>query len=222
MVTLTGCAVGLGCAAVIAWAVTRGLARYRHTLGPADVVTLFRAALVCIVAALVTDSFLRAPAVGALVGLASVALALDAVDGWIARTTGTVSAFGGRLDGEADAFLILVLSVYVAHAVAPWVLAMGVVRYVFGAAGWVLPWMRGDLPWRHWRKVVTAVTGIVLAVAAARVAGPVPTYAALVVAAGLLGESFGRDVLWLWWHRADVTDSRREVGRSGRMTGASR
>src|SRR4051794_27904713 len=135
MLTLTGCAVALACAAVTAWAVTRGLSRYRHTPGPADVVTLFRAALVCGAAAFVADSFVRPPAVEALVTLAVVALVLDAVDGWIARTTGTVSAFGGRLDGEVDAFLILVLSVYVAHTVAFWVLAMGVVRYVFGAAG---------------------------------------------------------------------------------------
>jgi phosphatidylglycerophosphate synthase len=222
MVTLTGCAVGLGCAAVGGWAVTRGLVRYRHTPGPADLVTLFRAVLVCAAAALVVDSFLRPPEVGALVVLAVVALVLDAVDGWIARTTGTVSAFGARLDGEVDAFLILVLSVYVAHTVAAWVLAMGVVRYVFGAAGWVLPWMRRELPWRHWRKVVTAVTGIVLAVAAAGVAGRPATYAGLVVALALLAESFGRDVLWLWQHRSDQTDVPRAGGRFGRMTGASR
>jgi len=222
MLTVTGLAVGLGCAAVTGWAVTRALSCYRHTPGPADVVTFVRAALVCGAAGLVADSFLRPPAPVPLVALAVVALVLDAVDGWIARATGTVSAFGARLDGEVDAFLILVLSVYVAHTVAWWVLAMGVVRYVFGAAGWVLPWMRRDLPWRHWRKVVTAVTGIVLTVATAGIAGSVPTYAALLVAAVLLGESFGRDVLWLWRHRADGTDHPREGGRSGRMTGVSR
>ena len=47
--------------------------------------------------------------------LAVVALALDAVDGRVARRTGTVSPFGARLDGEADAFLMLVLSVHVAR-----------------------------------------------------------------------------------------------------------
>src|SRR4051794_29632274 len=72
MLTLTGCAVGLGCAAVTGWAVTRGLSRYRHTPGPADVVTLFRASLVCGLAALVADSFLRPPAVGAVTVLAVV------------------------------------------------------------------------------------------------------------------------------------------------------
>ena len=94
---------------------------------------------------------------------------LDAVDGWVARRTGTVTAFGGRFDGEVDAFLILVLSLYVAPAVGWWVLAAGLARYAFAVAGWVLPWMRGRLEYRYWRKVVTAAAGIVLAVAAADV-----------------------------------------------------
>ena len=73
--------------------------------------------------------------VAALVGLAVVALVLDGVDGWVARRTGTVSALGARFDMEVDAFLILVLSVYVAGSVGPWVLAIGAARYAFWAAG---------------------------------------------------------------------------------------
>ena len=70
------------------------------------------------------------------------ALALDAVDGWVARRTGTVSALGARFDMEVDAFLILVLSGYVAPTLGGWVLAIGLMRYAFVAAGWVLPWLR--------------------------------------------------------------------------------
>ena len=43
--------------------------------------------------------------------LSSVALALDGVDGQVARRTRTVSALGARFDMEVDAFLVLVLSV---------------------------------------------------------------------------------------------------------------
>ena len=71
---------------------------------------------------------------------------------------------------EVDAFLILVLSVYVARA-ARRVGAgdrRGALR-ASSAAGWVLPWLRAPLPPRYWRKVVAAVQGIVLAVAAAGV-----------------------------------------------------
>jgi phosphatidylglycerophosphate synthase len=125
----------------------------------------------------------------------------DAADGWVARATGTASAFGARFDGEADAFLILVLSVHVAPVYGWWVLAIGGARYAFGLAGWVWPWLRAPLPFRYWRKVVTAVQGVVLVVAAA---GFVPSgagYIALVAALALLAESFGRDVLWAWRHR---------------------
>ena len=64
-----------------------------------------------------------------LVSLATVALVLDAVDGWVARRTRTTGMFGARFDAEVDAFLILVLSVYVARSVGAWVLAIGVARY---------------------------------------------------------------------------------------------
>ena len=53
-----------------------------------------------------------------LVGLTAVALALDGVDGRVARRTETVTAVGARFDMEVDAFLILVLSVYVAAPAA--------------------------------------------------------------------------------------------------------
>ena len=170
-------------------------------LGPADLVTLLRAVLACALAALVADSFLDQPVVGVLVGLAVLALLTDLVDGRVARRTGTVSPFGARFDGEVDAFLMLVLSVYVADAVHGWVLAIGLARYVFAAAGWVLPWMRAQLPPRYWRKVVTAVQGIVLTMATAAVLPAWLTTTTLVVALALLAESFGRDVLWLWHRR---------------------
>ena len=121
------------------------------------------------VAALVADSFHQPAPVAILVTLAVVALALDAVDGWVARRSGTASALGARFDGEVDAFLILVLSVYVARSAGAWVLAIGAARYAFLAAGWLLPWMREPLPPRYWRKVVAATQGIVLTIAAADV-----------------------------------------------------
>ena len=100
---------------------------------------------------------------------------------------------------------MLVLSVYVARSAGAWVLAIGLVRYLFALAGWVLPWLRGQLPPRYWRKVVTATAGIALMFAAADVAAREATFAALGVALVLLAESFGRDVWWLWRHRTGAT-----------------
>ena len=204
-------AVGLGVAAWLAGtaygvftcvALSRGLhGAGAARLGPADRVTLARAILVGGVAALTVDSMHRPAPTGVLVGLAAVALLLDAVDGQVARRTGTVSALGARFDMEVDAFLLLVLSVHVIPAAGGWALPIGAMRYVFVGAVWVLPWMRGSLPPRYWRKVVAATQGVVLVLASADVL-PRPLLAALLVASlGLLVESFGRDVRWLWRHR---------------------
>ena len=143
-------------------------------------------------------------AVATLVTLASVALALDFVDGWIARRTATQSTLGAKLDGEVDAFLILVLSVEVAPSTGAWVLAIGFARYAFLAAGWALPWLRAPLPQRDWRKTVTAAQGVALVIAAAGVAPSGLSRVLLAVALAMLVESFGRDVWWLWRHRHDA------------------
>jgi phosphatidylglycerophosphate synthase len=191
-------------------AVAGALARYpSHRLGSADWVTLTRATLAVGVAALVADSFARPARAAMLVTLAAVALALDAVDGALARRSRGASALGARLDGEVDAFLILVLSVYVARSAGAWVLAIGAARYAFLAAGWLLPWMREPLPPRYWRKVVAATQGIVLTIAAADVLPRALAQAALIVALALLAESFGRDIWWL--------GVRRHATRCGRM-----
>jgi phosphatidylglycerophosphate synthase len=171
-------------------------------LGPADLVTLTRATLVGGVLALVP----RDGHPTLLVALVVVALAGDFLDGWMARRTGTVTDLGAQFDGEVDAFLILVLCVPVARTQGDWVLIIGAARYAFLVAGAPLPWMRGSLPPRYWRKVVAAIQGIVLGAAL------IPnrwTGLTLVLALGLLTESFGRDVLWLWTHR---TVNRAPVG----------
>src|SRR5947207_6605508 len=110
-----GAVVGAACAITVDAALARGLLRNpAQRLGPAGWVTLGRATLAVGVAALTADSFERNVPVAMLVALAAGALVLDFVDGWVARRTASESALGARLDGEVDAFLILVLSVYVA------------------------------------------------------------------------------------------------------------
>jgi phosphatidylglycerophosphate synthase len=204
----TGWVVGVACAVTMAAALARGLAGGR--LGPASWVTLARATLAVGVAALVADSFTRDTPVALVVALASVALALDAIDGWLARRTGTATALGARFDGEVDAFLILALSVYVAPAVGAWVLAIGAARYLFLAGECLLPWMRAPLPPRRWRRIVAAAQGIVLTVVAAEVLPRALTQALLVAALAALAASVGECVWWLWRRRDAARDQRPE------------
>jgi phosphatidylglycerophosphate synthase len=197
-----GWAVGIVCVVIMNAILARALAYHgAGVLGPAGRVTLTRATLTCGVAALTADSFWRPASVTTLLALTIVALVLDAVDGWLARRTRTVSAFGARFDMEVDAFLILVLSGYVARSTGAWVLAIGAARYAFVVARWLLPWLRATVPPRYWGKVVAAILGIVLTVAAADVLPGYVVAAALVASLALLAESFGREVWWLWRHR---------------------
>jgi phosphatidylglycerophosphate synthase len=190
--------------AVAIWAILSAALRRSGTrsLGPADLVTLARAVLVGGVTALVTDGAAAGTRVLVLVALASVALVLDAVDGHVARRTGTSSPLGARFDMEVDAFLILVLSVYVAMTLGAWVLAIGVMRYAFVAAARVLPWLSSPLPPSFARKTVAALQGVVLVVTGARIIPDPVAAAAVGLALASLVWSFGRDIVWLWQNSA--------------------
>ncbi|HWT33523.1 MAG TPA: CDP-alcohol phosphatidyltransferase family protein [Microbacterium sp.] len=195
---VAGWTTGLGYLLVSSLLLSRGLGRRRTArFGPANAVTATRSMLVGVVTALTAASLMGSAVALLLVPVTSVALALDAVDGAVARRTGTATELGGRFDMEVDAFLLLVLCVYDVRLVGWWVLAIGLMRYAFVVAGWMLPWMDAALPPRYWRKVVTAVCGIALTGVATGLL-PFAGNAALVGAALLLlVESFGRDVVWL-------------------------
>jgi phosphatidylglycerophosphate synthase len=203
---IAGLAAGSAAAALLAAARARSDQPYIH---PADWITLTRAILAAGVAGLVADSFSQPLPITALITLSIIALVLDAVDGQVARRTGTATPLGARLDGEVDAFLILLLSIAVSQTYGAWVLAIGAARYAFLLAGWLIPWLAAPLPPRYWRKFVAAVQGIVLTVAVSgqlnRLVGMVVVAAALL----LLAESFGRDVIWLY--RAGVSERTRRA-----------
>ncbi|SDT40240.1 CDP-alcohol phosphatidyltransferase family protein [Actinoplanes derwentensis] len=183
------------------------------TLGWANSVTLGRAILTGGVTAMIVGSDASPLLIAAV---AAVALAMDGVDGQVARRTGTTSALGARFDMEVDAFLILVLSGAAAIEFGWWALAIGAFRYLFVVASWALPWMNAALPPKFSRKVVAAQQGVMLAVV---VSGLLPTafaVFALAVALASLTWSFGRDIVWL--HQVSrvrqVAGSRRPAPRA--------
>jgi hypothetical protein len=75
-------------------------------------------------------------------------------------------------------------------------------RYAFVAAGRALTWLRAPIPPSRAGKVVAAVQGVVLLVAAAGVLPPVVATGAVAAAFATLVWSFGRSVLWLHRNRA--------------------
>jgi phosphatidylglycerophosphate synthase len=203
---LAGTASGgvLAAAGFVALAVVTGRGLWRHyphdRLGGCNVVTLVRAALIAGVAAVLTQ-----PTQGwALAGVALVALALDGVDGRLARASGLVSDFGARFDMEVDSIfaLVMALIVWLSGTVGVWVLVLGVMRYLWVAAGWVLPWLNGPLPEQVMRRKTVCVIQIAALVALLTpvLTGQAAAGVAAVASAALLW-SFGSDVVWLWRRR---------------------
>lgn len=196
--TVVAWAAGVAYLAVSSLLLSLGLRRRGATrFGAANAVTATRSTLVGVATTLVAASFSSPVMMPLLVSIVACALALDGVDGYVARRTGSESELGARYDMEVDAFLLLVLSVYDARFVGWWVLSIGLMRYAFVAAAWVLPWMRATLPPRYWRKVVTAACGVALTVVATGLLPPSAAVAVALAALALLLESFGRDVIWL-------------------------
>src|SRR2546423_3313791 len=147
---IAGLATGSAATALI---VTARMRSDQPAMFPADWVTLTRALLVAGVAGLVADSFVRPVSIAGLVTLSTVALVLDAVDGQVARRTGTATELGARIDCEVDAFLILLLSIFVSQDYGGWVLAIGAARYALLLAGRLIPWLAAPLPPPDWGQV---------------------------------------------------------------------
>jgi len=203
--SLTALALYLGLAILTAGALAAHLPQRRF--GHANALTLARGAMVVTLA-----GFLAGPIdavlswVAALVGI--VAIALDGVDGWLARRFATASPFGARFDMEVDAFLMLVLGLLLmaTGTVGAWVLLIGLARYLFVAAGWLLPALRAPLPYSERRRAVCVIQGLAMAFALMPI---LPTEAtAATAAAGLLATawSFGTDILYLLRAPAPAAD----------------
>ena len=170
-------------------------------LGAANRITLIRAGSACLIASWVFDPApLGATERWVLAALAGIALLLDGADGWAARREGLVSAFGARFDMETDAFAIAGFAVMVmkAAAVPSWVLAIGALRYLYLAGGWLFPVLRTPPPASLFadrrRKTIAVVQSLAL-IAALPPATPTSWAAATcALALGLLVYSFAADI----------------------------
>ncbi len=164
-------------------------------LGAANLITAVRLALAAILAALLPASITGATA-WVIVSLVFVFAALDGVDGWLARRAGCGSAFGARFDMETDAFGILVLCVLVwLHGKAGvWVIACGLLRYAFVAAGWVWPWMSAPLTPTLRGRAVAVLQFIGLALAISPIVEPGTSHVIAAATLAALTYSFAADV----------------------------
>lgn len=165
--------------------------------GAANAITLFRAGGAALLAAAALSGHASDAAASWGFALISAALlALDGIDGWLARRSGLASAFGARFDMEVDALtgIALALLVWQMDKAGPWVLGLGLMRYAFLGAGWIRPAFAAPLApsWRR-KAVCVAQLGALTLLLAPPLVPPLSSLIA-VVALGLLAWSFARDL----------------------------
>ncbi len=191
---------------IAALLVLRGLPAHHpfSTLGPANAVTLARAALVALLAGLIGERAPGAPALAVAIALA--VIVLDGVDGWLARRTRMASRFGARFDMETDAVLVAVLALLAWQfgKVGAWVLLSGLMRYLFLAAGALIPLLRRPVPSSYRGKSIAVFQMLALVLAVAPFCSAPLATAVAAVALFLLTVSFLLDVAW-WLRRAAAT-----------------
>lgn len=174
--------------------------RMTGPFGPANAITLGRAALIALIAGFAADPpALEATSWWLAAGLATTAWLLDGLDGMVARRRNCASAFGARFDMEVDAVfaLVLVTLLWRADKAGAWVLALGGLRYAFVLAGMIYAPMRQPLPPRERRRLICGLQGAALCLALLPVLPP--AFAAAICGAALLATtvSFALDAAWL-------------------------
>lgn len=199
-VSAPSAALALLCATAPALVAARTLRpRAPGEVTDADLLTLLRhlaAGALATSAVLAVDGALAARS-WPLALLLGAALATDLLDGPVARRSGTAGPVGARIDMEADAVLVLVVSVLAALVVGPWALAIGLMRYAYVAASWIRPALRRPLGVSQARRVIGGAQGLALLTAVVPAVPATVSTGIVATALGLLVVSFGRDVIAL-------------------------
>jgi phosphatidylglycerophosphate synthase len=213
---LVGAAGALGL--VLGWAVAAvgvfsylllaGLVSRHHRgrrFGAANLITLVRGLGMSLIAGLAAQAWLDrldTRGVAVIIGIGTVCISLDGVDGKLARARGEATVFGARFDMEIDAATILVLSIAVSALgfIGWWVLAIGAIRYVYVAASWVVPAFKIPVQVRLSGRIIAVAQGVaLLACLLIGVLGTAPAWLPSLLAAAAftaLTWSFARDIAW--------------------------
>ena len=161
--------------------------------GYANWVTIFRLVLLCLLGFNYQqfDHF-------SLAVLAVFVLSLDGLDGFIARKMSMNSAFGGRLDGETDAWFVLLMGtvVYQLKLADYWILWPGLLRYIFVLSCYLLWKKTLPEPVSYFRKTIAVI--IMAALVSPFILAEKYYFPALVAASGLVTYSFGKSFVFQW------------------------
>lgn len=125
-------------------------------------------------------------------------LLLDGLDGWLARRTGSASAFGAHFDMETDALLILVITqeLWLRGTLGLWILTSGLLHYLYMLYSTLAPRDSSLVPRSNFGRAAFFVLTIGLALAF----GLPNILGALAAAVGTIfvSVSFARSFYWTW------------------------
>lgn len=143
---------------------------------------------------------------------ATVTLCLDGLDGYLARKNQSCSVFGARFDMETDAFLALVITVFLwqSDRTGIWVLGLGLMRYVFVVASYPYAWLQADLYPSMRRKTVCVVQVGALCLMLCPWLSSVQATVVGLMALTCLSYSFAIDILWLFRRKTTMPDSQQQ------------
>ncbi|MFZ5893836.1 MAG: CDP-alcohol phosphatidyltransferase family protein [Myxococcota bacterium] len=176
---------GLAAASSLLTLVWVGRGQYTPSgaFGPANWLTLAR------LGGIVALPWLPAVAMGpALLAF----LALDGLDGFVARKTGASSVFGAHFDMETDAVFVAAtsLELFTRGVLGAWVLLAGGLRYAYVLCLWCWRARRGDAPRSRWGRYAFFV--LVLGLSAPWMLGTAVGAAAAAFGCAVVTLSFAR------------------------------
>jgi phosphatidylglycerophosphate synthase len=136
-------------------------------------------------------------AAGVVVAVLGIAiLALDGLDGWLARRGNLTSEFGAHFDMETDALFVLIMTfeLWHRHQLGGWILISGLLRYAYVLCLALVPPRGADMPRsRFGRHAFTLlVSGLCAAFALPNALGAAAAFAGTAA----VSASFMRSFYW--------------------------
>lgn len=154
--------LALGVWSAIALLIWTTAHNHRHErFGSANYVTLMRAVLATLLASLIpiADAVSSPGWLWLIAITATLTLCMDGLDGYLARKFHLCSDFGARFDMETDAFIGLVITLFIWQSgkVGFWIIGLGTLRYLFVFASIFLASLRAELFPSMRRKAVCVI-----------------------------------------------------------------
>lgn len=203
----SGLIVAIFSYAAVTLFVVAGLSRHapHHRFGLANAITLCRAAFNIVLLTVIAEELLGKDRLSdstfrwGLTAAATIALVLDGADGWIARRSNMTSEFGARFDMETDGVFLLAMALLLTTGdiVGPWVLASGLIYYVFRVAANLWPALNAPLYPSARRKTICVAQGALLIAALAPILPSWGAQLCCLTGLALLLYSFSVDLMWL-------------------------